>query len=165
MQQFAAEALALDVIDMRRIQTVSRRRALLVCLVHQAQVQTRDPLVEMFLRRMRRTFTLAQERLKELQDQYRALEEHMLAVFAEVIDQTIREQPEDNAALGQGVRHILKNDGGAEALKARYEQVSAYHNQELSPVDVANVSALSSGHLPAQPAPQVPCGHPKWFAH
>jgi Domain of unknown function (DUF4158) len=133
VQQFAAEALALDVVDMRRIQTVSRRRALLVCLLHQAQVQTRDQLVEMFLRRMRRTFTLAQEQLKELQDQYRELEEHMLAVFAEVIDQTIQ-TPEDNAALGQGVRAILKNDGGAEALKARYEQVSAYHNQNYRPL-------------------------------
>ena len=160
VQQFAAEALALDVIDMRRIQTVPRRRALLVCLLHQAQVQTRDQLVEMFLRRMRRTFTLAQEKLKELQDQYRELEEHMLAVFAEVIDQTIQ-TPEDNAALGQGVRDILKNDGGAEALRARYEQVSAYHNHNYRPSDVANVSALSSGDLPTQPAPQLPCGHPR----
>jgi TnpA family transposase len=133
VQQFAAEALALDVVDMRRIQTVSRRRALLICLLHQAQVHTRDPLVEMFLRRMRRTFTLAQEQLKELQDQHRELEEHMLAVFAEVIDQTMQ-TPEDNAALGQGVRAILKNDGGAEALKARYEQVSAYHNQNYRPL-------------------------------
>ena len=47
-QQFAAEAMALDIMDMRRIQTVSRRRALLVCLLHQAQVHTRDQLVEMF---------------------------------------------------------------------------------------------------------------------
>jgi len=133
VQQFAAEAHALDVVDMRRIQIVPRRRALLVCLLHQAQVQTRDQLIEMFLRRMRRTVTLAQEKLTELQDQYRALEEHMLAVFAEVIDHTIQ-TPEDNAALGRGVRAILKNDGGAEALKAHYEQVSAYHHQNYRPL-------------------------------
>ena len=36
-----------------------------------------------------RTRTLAKEKLKELQDQYRELEEHMLAVCAEVVDQTI----------------------------------------------------------------------------
>jgi hypothetical protein len=34
----------------------------------------------------------------------------MLAVFAEVIDHTI-DTPDDNAALGQGVRDILKNNG------------------------------------------------------
>jgi hypothetical protein len=133
VQQFAAEAIALDVTDMRRIQIVPRRRALLVCMVHQAQVQTRDQLVEMFLRRMRRTEVAAKEKLKELQDQHRELEEHMLAVFAEVIDQTIQ-LPEDNTALGKGVRDILKNDGGAEALRERYEQVSAYHNNNYRPL-------------------------------
>jgi uncharacterized protein DUF4158 len=133
VQQFAAEARAYDVKDMRRIQNVSRRRALLVCLLHQAQVQTRDELVEMLLRRMRRTRTLAREKLKELQDKHRELEEHMLAVFAEVIDETIL-TPDDNAALGQGVRNILKNDGGAEALRERYEQVSAYHNDNYWPL-------------------------------
>src|SRR6266446_10115535 len=88
-QQFAAEAMALDIMDMRRIQTVPRRQALLVCMLHQAQVHTRDQWVEMFTRRMRRTLTLAREKLQELQDQHRALEEHMLAVFAEVIEHTI----------------------------------------------------------------------------
>jgi len=67
VQQFAAEALALDVADMRRLQIVPRRRALLVCRLHQAQVQTRDQWGEMFLRRMRRTRTVAKEKLTELQ--------------------------------------------------------------------------------------------------
>jgi Tn3 transposase DDE domain/Domain of unknown function (DUF4158) len=133
VQQFAAEAMALDVLDMRRIQRAPRRRALLVCMLHQAQVHTRDHLTEMLLRRMRRTRTLAKEKLKELQDQHRELEEHMLAVFAEVIDETIL-NPEDNVALGQGVRDILKNEGGAEALRERYEQVAAYHNNNYRPL-------------------------------
>jgi hypothetical protein len=132
-QQFAAEAMALDIMDMRRIQTVPRRQALLVCLLHQAQVQTRDQLVEMFTRRLRRTRSLAREKLQELQDQHRELEEHMLAVFAEVIDHTIQ-TPDNNAVLGQGVRDMLKNDGGAAALRARYEQVSAYHNDNYRPL-------------------------------
>ena len=118
---------------MRCIQRAPRRRALLVCMLHQAQVQTRDQLAEMLLKRMRRTRTLAREKLKELKEQHRELEEHMLAVFAEVIDETIQ-TPEDNAALGQGVRDILKNDGGAEALRERYEQVSAYHNDNYRPL-------------------------------
>lgn len=133
VQQFAAEALALDVADMRRLQIVPRRRALLVCLLHQAQVHTRDQLAEMFLKRMRHTRTFAREKLKELQEKHRELEEHMLVVFAEVIDETIL-NPEDNEALGQGVRDILKNDGGAEALRQRYEQVSAYHNDNYRPL-------------------------------
>jgi hypothetical protein len=57
----------------------------------------------------------------------------MLAVFAEVIDHTI-DTPDDNAALGQGVRDMLKNEGGAEALRTRYEQVSAYHHDHYRPL-------------------------------
>lgn len=133
VQQFAAEAVAPDALDMRRIHTISRRHALLTCFLNQAQVRTRDQLVEMFVKRMRRTVTVAKERLKELQDQHRELEEHMLAVFAEVIDQTIQ-TPEDDAMLGRGVRDILEHSGGAEALRERYEQVSAYHNNNYRPL-------------------------------
>jgi TnpA family transposase len=87
----------------------------------------------MFLKRMRLTTNGAKKCLKELQDQYRELEEQMLAIFADVIDETIQ-TPEDNAKLGQGVRDILKDCGGAEALRERYEQVSAYHNNNYRPL-------------------------------
>ena len=42
--------------------------------------------------------------------------------------------PKITPRLGQGVRDILKNDGGAEALRERYEQVSAYHNDNYRPL-------------------------------
>lgn len=132
VQQFAAEAAALDVGDLRDISTPSRRYRLLICFLSQAQVQTRDELVEMLLKRMRRTTTAAQTHLKELQDHHRELEEQMLAVFAEVINETLH-TPEDNAALGQGVREILQTSGGAETLRDRYAQVSAYHNDNYRP--------------------------------
>jgi hypothetical protein len=101
--------------------------------LYQAQVHTRDALVEMLLKRMRRTTTAAKKHLQALQDQHRELEEQMLAVFADVIEETIH-TPDDNAALGQGVRDIFKNSGGAEDLRARYEQVSAYHNNNYRPL-------------------------------
>src|SRR5262249_48952587 len=90
IQQFAAEAAALDVGDMRDIADPSRRHSLLICFLYQAQVHTRDALAQMLLKRMRRTTTAAKKRLKELQDQHRELEEQMLAVFADVIDKTIQ---------------------------------------------------------------------------
>jgi len=42
VQQFAAEAAALDVGDIRDIHHEPRRYSLLLCLLHHAQVQTRD---------------------------------------------------------------------------------------------------------------------------
>jgi hypothetical protein len=133
IQQFAAEASALDVGDMRDTHNQPRRYSLLTCLLYQAQVQTRDELVAMLLKRMRRAATTAKKRLKELQDHHRKLEEQLLAVFADVVDETIH-TPEDNAALGQGVRDIFKEYGGAEALREHYEQVSAYHNNNYRPL-------------------------------
>src|SRR5918996_306786 len=133
IQQFAAEASALGVRDMHDIHNLPRRYSLLICFLYQAQVQTRDQLVEMLLKRMRRTTNAAKERLKELQQQHRELEEQMLAVFSEVLDQTIQ-TPEDDTTLGKGVRNILKDYGGAEALRERYDQVAAYHNDNYRPL-------------------------------
>jgi TnpA family transposase len=134
IQQFAAEAATLDVGDMRDISDPSRRHSLLLCFLYQAQVHTRDELAQMLLKRMRRTTTAAKKRLQELQDQHRELEEQMLAVLADVIDETIQTPPEANAALGQGVRNILKDHGGAEALRERYAHVSAYHHNNYRPL-------------------------------
>ena len=36
--------------------------------------------------------------------------------------------------LGQGVRNILTDHGGAEALRERYEHVSAYHHPNYRPL-------------------------------
>jgi hypothetical protein len=105
-----------------------------MCFLYQAQVHTRDELAQMLLKRMRRTTTAAKKRLQELHDQHRELEEQMLAVLADVIDETIQTPPEANAALGQGMRNILKDHGGAEALRERYEHVSAYHNYNYRPL-------------------------------
>jgi hypothetical protein len=82
---------------------------------------------------MRRTTTSAKQRLKELQDHYRELEEQMLAVFADVLDRTLH-TPDDNAMLGQGVRAILAQYGGAEVRRERYEHVSAYHHPNYRPL-------------------------------
>ena len=51
---------------MRDIHNVPRRYSLFLCSLYQGQVQTRDQLVEMLLKRMRRTSNVAKKRLKEL---------------------------------------------------------------------------------------------------
>ena len=116
IRQFAAEANALEVGDMRDIHP-RRCWSLLRCFLAQTQVQTRDQLVEMFLKRRQRMTTAAHEHLHELQDQHRDLEEQMLAVFAEVLDEALL-LPEDDPALGEGVRHILTTHGGVATLRA-----------------------------------------------
>ena len=57
IKQFAAQALALEVGDIRDIHDKPKQYTLLVCLLYHAQVQTRDQAILMFLKRMRRTHT------------------------------------------------------------------------------------------------------------
>lgn len=68
VQTFAAQARGLDISELRDIKP-SRRHTLLVCLLYQAQVKTRDHLVEMFLKRMQTLHNRAKERLVELREQ------------------------------------------------------------------------------------------------
>jgi TnpA family transposase len=134
IQQFAAEAAALDVGDIRDILYGPRRYSLLLCFLHHAQVETRDQLVEMVLKRIRHITNAAKERLTELHEQHRALEEQMLAVFSEVLDHTIDTPEDEEATLGRSVRQLLKTHGGAETLRDQYEQVSAYHSDNYRPL-------------------------------
>ena len=131
VRQFAAEASVLEAGDMKDI-NAPKRYALLICLIHQAQVQTRDQLVTMFLKRMRSTHNRAKEKLKALQEKYRELEEQMMAAFSQVVHYAA-EEPSDEK-LGTQVRTILSNYGGVETLNEQYEQVSAYHNKNHLPL-------------------------------
>lgn len=132
IRQFAAEAHALDIGDVRAIRSPAKRRTLLAALVHQAQVHTRDELVEMFLKRMRRTHNRAREKLVELREQHREIEEQMLAVFAAVVDEAAGEQSDEE--LGRHVREVLDEHGGVAALREQYEMVSAYHRKNHLPL-------------------------------
>src|SRR5882724_5425583 len=88
----------------------------------------------MVLKRLRHITNAAKERLKELHEQHRELEEQMLAVFSEVLDHTIDTPEDEEATLGRSVRQLLKTHGGAETLRDQYEQVSAYHSDNYRPL-------------------------------
>lgn len=132
VRQFAAEATALEVGDLRDIRGEGKRHALLLCLLHHAQSTTRDELIEMFLRRMKKTHDTAQQHLSLLREQHRELEEALIAVLGKVLHEA-KEAPSDEA-FGQGIRRLLADRGGAEAWQARYEAVSAYHQNNDLPL-------------------------------
>ena len=65
--------------------TPPKRFALLSCLIFQAVVSTRDEIVQMFLKRMRTLTDKAQQELERLRQAERAITEHLVEVFAEVV--------------------------------------------------------------------------------
>jgi hypothetical protein len=132
VRQFAAETSVMEVGDLKDIVSAQKRHALLLCFIHQAQVQTRDQLVTMFLKRMRCTHNRAKEKLKALQEKHRDIEEQIMAAFSQVVNCAATEPSDDK--LGTQVRTIISDYGGVETLVGQYEQVSAYHNKNHLPL-------------------------------
>jgi len=132
IRQFAAEAKVLETGDLRDVCQPGRRHTLFLCLLHQTQTETRDQLVEMFIRRIRRTRNRAVERLHTLQKNQRAIEEELLAVFGQVLRHAGAADADEE--LGRNVRQVLREQGGVETLGAQYHAVTAYHNDNYLPL-------------------------------
>jgi hypothetical protein len=67
VKYLATHARALDISEFQDIK-LSKHRTLLLCLLYEAQVKTRDHLVEMFIKRILKIQNNAKERLKELRE-------------------------------------------------------------------------------------------------
>jgi hypothetical protein len=132
LRQFAAEAAALDVGDLRDISQTGKRHTLLLALVRQARMRCRDELVKMLLRRMRKTQSAAKEQLAALQERHRGIEESLIGILGQVL-QTAQAQGPD-AAFGRQVRELLRQQGGVEALAEKCETVSAWHSDNDLPL-------------------------------
>lgn len=132
VRQFAAEASLLSISDIRDVRNRKRRHTLLLSLLEQAQSTARDELVEMFLRRIRRTRNAAQERLQRLQERHRSIAESLLSVFGDLLRQA--RKTETDVDLGRRVRAVLEEGGGVEALESEYTAISAYHENIYLPL-------------------------------
>jgi TnpA family transposase len=132
LRQFAAEAAALDVGDVRDISQPGKQHTLLLALLRQARMRCRDELVEMMLRRVRKTQAAAKEQLEALHDQHRGIEEALIGVLGQVL-QTAQAQEADDA-FGRQVRELLSKQGGVAALAEQCETVSAWHSDNDLPL-------------------------------
>lgn len=137
LRQFAAEAAALEVGDVLDIAQPARRHTLLLALLRQAGTRCRDELVEMLLRRVRRTQAAAKEKLEDLHERHREIEEALIGVFGQVLETAQCQEaaigaPAEgavarDAAFGRDVRRLLAARGGVEALAEQCQAVSAWH--------------------------------------
>ena len=130
VHQFAAEVENLETRDLLDMNP-AKRYTHLVCLIQRRQVDTKDQLADLFLRRIRKTRLNAEKKLTALQELFRQVEEQLLAIFSQVAGYTI-EVPQ-NKRLGNLVRELLEEHGGAVHLLDQYQQVAAYHNKNFLP--------------------------------
>lgn len=131
VKSFAAQAKAMDITELRDIKR-PKRRTLLLCLLYQAQIKTRDHLVEMFLKRMKTITNNAKKRLVELREQNLENTETLLQLLAEIL-QASKETPK-TAALGKQVKALLDGHGGPASLLEQCESITAYNSNNYRPL-------------------------------
>jgi TnpA family transposase len=138
VEQFAAEAYRLEAGDILDIEIEGKRNTLLLCLLHQMQVRTRDQLAEMYLKRIRNLHNSAKKRLREIREQQQALSETMINAFSNIVHHAGKTEKageeEKDAILGRHVRRVLNANGGREQLEKECAMLQAYHNNNYLPL-------------------------------
>jgi TnpA family transposase len=132
IRQFSAQARAYEISDMRGIASQAKRHTLLLSLLWSAQSKTRDELIDMFLRRMKRIHHSAKAKLQDLQQRHRELEESLIGVLGQVLQQA--KGSDANESLGLKVAFVLNEHGGVDALNEKISRVSAYHDNNYLPL-------------------------------
>jgi TnpA family transposase len=131
VRYFAAQARAIDISEFQKNKE-SKRRTLLVCLLYEAQVKTRDYLVEMFLKRIQKIHNNAKQRLQELREKHLAQTSELLETLAEVL--IASKEASNEAVLGHKVQFIFDEHGGSELLLHKYEEIAAYNTNNHLPL-------------------------------
>jgi TnpA family transposase len=109
-----------------------KRFSLLVCLIHQSIIATRDQIIEMFIKRMSKLTTKAKEELERLRTEDRTTTEHLIEVFTDVLQADTHEQ--DVAQAGTQIREVFQREGGTVHLLEQCEQVNAHHGDRYQPL-------------------------------
>ena len=112
--------------------TLTKRTTILLCLIYSAQVQTRDNLVEMFLKKMRSIHNKAKEELARLRQKQQENIDKLLGVFTNVLEIFV-DEPVNTEVLGQ-VNQVFVPVGGAQQLLNECEAVNAYKGNNYLPL-------------------------------
>jgi TnpA family transposase len=131
IRYFAAQARALDISELRDV-NLPKRRTLVLCLLYEAQVKTRDNLVEMFLKRVLKIQNNAKQRLQELREKHLTQTSELLGTLAEVL--TASKEAQDAQSLGTKVQSIFDEHGGPDLLLQKYEEIAAYNTNNHLPL-------------------------------
>lgn len=124
LKYFAAQAKGLDASDLGDT-SPAKRYTLLVCLIHEARVTTRDNLTEMFIRRMGVMHKKGQQELELLRERQRGLNETLIAMLTEVLE--LAENSESANALKQRVISESKAEeaGVSSPAESKVEEAGA----------------------------------------
>jgi TnpA family transposase len=130
IQHWAAEAKSLDASEIKKI-TQPKRATLLLCLIYTNGVNTKDYLVTMFLKQMKKIHNKAKEKLELIRQQLQERVEAVVGVFANVLPFFADESSEERWSQ---VKQILQAGGGVDHLLSECDALNAYQGNNHSPL-------------------------------
>lgn len=134
LKHFASEARVLDAGSVKKM-NLAKRLTVLLCLIYEAQIETRDNLVEMFLKRMGTIHKKAQDKLEQIKQQNQDTSDRLLSTFTEVLQVfSDEEKPPQPEKLLQSVKATLTAAGGVENLLNQCEAITAYKGNNYYPL-------------------------------
>ena len=152
----AEEARALHATNLWDF-TAPKRLALLVCLIHQATIKTRDEIVQLFMKRIGKLTNRAKQELERLCKEERATTEHLIEVFADVLQTSTETQ--DPVETSTQIRDVLEQAGGAARLLEQCEQESRAPRRSLPAVPEAVLRQSSASPVPSPQDTGLPFYH------
>ncbi|MEB0011401.1 hypothetical protein QN379_03355 [Glaciimonas sp. Gout2] len=123
LKHMADMASALDAGDMKDLRP-AKRYTLILALIRQMRIGTRDDIAEMFIRRIGTMHKSAREELQAVQARQRELSEELGATLEQVLE--ILAEGLDDAATGQRARDLLAPHGDLEKLRVDCEAIRVW---------------------------------------
>jgi TnpA family transposase len=139
IKHFTAEARALTASEMKDIK-LPKRLTLLLCLIYSAQVQTRDYLVEMFIKQMKKISIRATEELQSIKEKQQITTEKLVLVLTDILQVFNGESVADESAKQntlsslEQLQTIFTKTGGVEHLLSECEEINAYQGNNHLPL-------------------------------
>lgn len=131
IKHFTAEAKALTASEMKDI-NLPKRLTLILCLIYSQRVQTRDNLVEMFLKRMKKISIRATDELQSIKEKQQATTEKLVSVLTNILH--IFNVEADNSNSLEQLQEIFAQTGGVEHLLTECEEINAYQGNNHLPL-------------------------------
>ncbi|MGG4040100.1 DUF4158 domain-containing protein [Heyndrickxia ginsengihumi] len=130
IKYYAAEAKSLDAAELKDY-SETKRITLLICLIHQAQVKTKDHLAEMYQKRVGTIHNSSKEDHKEIKEQKQNELENLISIFNDVL--LIMSSDNDDAVIHEKVKETIASYGSVQTLLDKCEAVASTKGNNYYP--------------------------------